>query len=109
MIKFITYLLILVVSPAMSGADAAGTGPYALPPNKVNLESCSQAALTLHPGVIEVQREQRANGNLGMLYQITMHDGSGWIVLCDMATGKIIRDQKEFGEGSALQSDPAPK
>ncbi|MGJ0484911.1 MAG: hypothetical protein ACR65R_10290 [Methylomicrobium sp.] len=109
MIKFITYLLILSVLPAMAGGNAAGTGPYALPPNKVNLESCSQAALTLHPGVIEVQREQRADGNFWMLYQITMHDGSGWIVLCDMATGKIIRDQKEFGDGSPLQSDPALK
>jgi len=27
-------------------------------------------------------------------YEIEARDGSEWIVLCDLATGKIIREQK---------------
>jgi hypothetical protein len=63
--EVIFYLLIPAVSLATASEDESDTGPYALPRNKANLEPCNQAALTSHPGVIEVQREPHADGKFG--------------------------------------------
>lgn len=104
--KFSLYLIILSVFWGTVGADTPDSRRYVLPPSKVHIESCERDALTLHPGMIEVQRELHSDGNFWMLYQISVHDGSEWVVLCDLASGKIIRDEQEFSDDSPLEKEP---
>jgi len=79
-------------------ADANDTNRYTLPPSKVYIEPCQRQVLLLHPGVIDEQRMLHRHGDFWMEYDIQAHDGSEWLVLCDLATGKIIREQKLVDE-----------
>ena len=93
-------LLILATFQQIAGADANDTDRYALPPSKVNIVSCQKEALLLHPGVIKKQQMQNRHGAFGVEYQIQAHDGENqeWLVLCDLTTRKIIREQKLIGD-----------
>jgi hypothetical protein len=84
-----------------SGAAAVSDGErYALPPSKVYIASCAREALRLHPGMIEVQRLRHLDGDFQMLYRISMHNGSEWIVLCDLKDGKIVRDEQALSNSA---------
>jgi hypothetical protein len=91
-------LLILTTFLLVAGADANDTDRYTLPPSKVYIEPCRREALLLHPGVIEKQQMLHRRGNFWMQYEIQARDGANWIVLCDLANGKIIREQKLVDE-----------
>jgi len=70
---------------------------FLLPPSKVYIEPCERKALLLHPGVIEKRRMLRMlnqQGDYWMEYEIQAVDGPEWLITCDLATGKIIRQQK---------------
>lgn len=67
---------------------------YALPSDKTRIESCQQEALFLHPGIVDKQQILHRHGDFLARDQIYLRDGSEWLVLCDLATGDIIRQQK---------------
>lgn len=76
------------------GADANITDRYTLPPSKVYIESCQREGLLRHPGVIEKQQILRRYGDFWVRIEIQVRSGSEWFALCDLETGKIIREQK---------------
>jgi hypothetical protein len=78
----------------IDSADASIADRYTLPLNKINIEPCQKEALLLHPGVLEGQRRLYRHGVFWLRYEIQARDGSEWHVLCDEATGRIIREQK---------------
>ena len=85
----------LAVYREVDSANANITDRYTLPPSKVYIEPCQKEALLLHPGVIEEQRRLYRHGVFWLRYEIQAGDGSEWHeVLCDEATGRIIREQK---------------
>ncbi|MDO9104796.1 MAG: hypothetical protein Q7U57_07520 [Methylovulum sp.] len=90
-------LLILAASVQAAGAEVNITGRYALPASKVYLEPCRHGALLLHPGMLDKQRIRYLHGDFLGSYEIEMRDGSGWLVLCDLANGNIIGEQKLVG------------
>ena|SRR5665647_2196319 len=87
-------LLGLSIYTEVAGVDANITDRYALPPSKVFLEPCRREVLSLHPGVLEKQRILHRHGGFWMRYEIQEREGSEWFMLCDLATGKIIQEQK---------------
>jgi K+-transporting ATPase ATPase C chain len=80
-------------------ADANDTD-YTLPPNKQYIVLCQNEALLLHPGAIEKQRMLHRHGNFWVEYELQASDGAEWIVLCDLTTGKVIREQKLVDDAS---------
>ena len=98
--KFRYGLLILATFLQITGANANDTDSYTLPPSKVYIETCQREALLLHPGVIEKQRMLHRHGDFWVEYEIQAHDGVEWIVLCDLKTGKVIREQKLVDDAS---------
>ena len=95
-VNVLTLNLALGTVPVTS-AEANDTR-YTLPPSKVYIEPCQRQVLLLHPGVIDEQRMLHRHGDFWMEYDIQAHDGSEWLVLCDLATGKIIRERKRVDE-----------
>jgi potassium-transporting ATPase KdpC subunit len=91
-VNVLTLNLALSAIPVTS-ADANDTD-YTLPPNKEYIELCQKEALLLHPGEIEKERMLHRHGDFWVEYEMQAHDGVEWIVLCDLKTGKIIREQK---------------
>jgi hypothetical protein len=87
-------LLILATSLQVAGTDANDADLYTLPPSKVYIQPCQRKALLLHPGVLDEQRMLHRHGDFWMEYEIQARDGAEWLVLCDLATGSIIREQK---------------
>jgi hypothetical protein len=92
--KFGYGLLILATFMPVASADVYDTDRYTLPPSKVYIEPCQRESLLLHPGVIDEQRILHRQGDFWVRLDIQARDGSEWLVLCDLATGKIICDQK---------------
>jgi len=92
--KFGLGLLILAIFLKVASATENDNDLFTLPPSKVYIEACAKQALMLHPGVIEQARMQHQQGYFWVRYEIQSSDGSDWIVLCDMATGKIVREHK---------------
>ncbi len=93
--KFGYKLLIFVTSLQVAmAADATITdNRYALPSNKSYIDPCQKEALLLHHGSIEKQQTLHRHNDFWVQYEIQMLDGSEWFVSCDLATGKIIREQ----------------
>jgi hypothetical protein len=58
------------------------------------METCRRDALLLHPGVIEKLQILHRLGDFWARHEIQASDGSEWLVLCSLATGHIIREQK---------------
>lgn len=83
-----------------ANADVNKTDRYALPPSKVNLESCQREALHLHPGLIDKLRVLPQPTTFWIRYEIQMRGGAEWSVVCDLVKGKIIRDQSLGAEVS---------
>lgn len=85
-------------NPAKPGAYKQAPGMdsdrYALPPNKVHIESCRRAGLLRHPGVIEKQQILHRYGDFWVRIEIQAEQGTEWLTLCSLATGKIILEQK---------------
>ena len=92
--KFEHGLLILATFMSVVSADTNDTDRYPLPPSKVYIQPCKREALLLHPGVLDEQRMLHRHGDFWMEYEIQARDGAEWLVLCDLATGNIIREQK---------------
>jgi len=92
--EFVRGLLILATCLQVASADANDTDRYTLPPSKVYIQPCQRKALLMHPGVIDEQRMIHRHGDFWMEYEIQAGDGTEWLVLCDLATGNIIREQK---------------
>ena len=78
----------------VASADANDTDRYTLPPSKVYIQPCQRKALLMHPGVVEKERMLHQQRYFWVRYEIEARDGSEWIVLCNLATGSIIREQK---------------
>lgn len=78
----------------VGNGDAGINGRYTLPPSKVNIEPCQREVLLLHPGAIEKQQMLHRHGDFWARYEIQARDGSEWFVLCDLATGRVIREHK---------------
>ncbi|WP_019867033.1 hypothetical protein [Methylovulum miyakonense] len=87
-------LLLLAAFLPAAHADANMTGLYTLPASKVYIEPCQREALLLHPGIIEKQRVLHRHGDFWVRYEILARDGSESVVQCDLANGRIIREQK---------------
>ena len=87
-------LLILATFMPVASADANDTGRYPLLPSKVYIQPCQRKALLLHPGALDEQRMLHRHGDFWMEYEIQARDGSEWLVLCDLVTGRFIREQK---------------
>jgi len=85
--------LLLASSIPSAGGNANISDPYQLPPSMVYIEACQQEALHLHPGVIDKQRVINRHGDFWVRYEILMRSGVEWSVICDLANGKIIREQ----------------
>ncbi len=92
-------LLILAIFPQLAYTDATINNPYELPHSKRYMEPCQREALLLHSGIIEQERVFHQQDHFEVRYEIQANDGSEWSVLCDLATGKIIAEQKLLGDG----------
>ena len=90
---FVRTLLILATFLQVASADANDTD-YRLPPNKKYIKPCQEEALRLHPGVSDELRMLHARRDFSVRLDIQAYDGSEWLVLCDLATGKIIGEQQ---------------
>jgi potassium-transporting ATPase KdpC subunit len=92
--------LALDATPVAS-ADA-NDADIMLPPSKEYIKLCQKEALHLHPGEIEKERMLHRYGDFWVEYQIQTGNGNGaeWIVLCDLKTGKVIREQKLIDDAS---------
>lgn len=88
-------LLILALVSQYVFAD----DPYQLPTSKLQIETCEREALLLHKGEVEKARVFQQQDHFEVRYEIQVNDGSEWSVLCDLATGKIIGEQKLLGDG----------
>jgi hypothetical protein len=76
-------------------ADRAPSGNYELPSNKELLDSCRQAALSAVPGkVISFQIHHMPEG-FHYRFVIEAQDQIVWDVVCDVASQKIIRTQRQ--------------
>ena len=88
-------LLILATFLQVASADANDTDRYTLPPSKEYIELCQKEALLLHPGEIEKERMLHRHGDFWVEYEIQARSTAAeWLVLCDLTTGKVIREQK---------------
>jgi|GEM_PF-177206 len=67
---------------------------YTLPTSKEYIALCQKEALLLHPGEIEKERILHQHENFWAEYQIQSDNGVEWLVLCDLKTGKVMREQK---------------
>jgi potassium-transporting ATPase KdpC subunit len=65
---------------------------FTLPPSKVNTELCQKQALFLHPGEIEKERMLDRHREFLVKFRIQAPDGKEWQVLCDLKSGKLIRE-----------------
>jgi potassium-transporting ATPase KdpC subunit len=74
--------------------EDANDPDFTLPPSKVNTELCQKEALLMHPGEIEKKRMLDRRGHFWVEYEIQSHDGVEWLLLCDLKSGKVIREQK---------------
>ena len=83
--------IFLLIATSLSAND---NDPYALPPTKAFVETCNREALILHPGAIDKERILHRHGNNWVEYEIQASDGSEWLVVCDLSTGKVSREQK---------------
>lgn len=77
----------------VGNADAGKTDRYKLPPSRVYIETCQREVLRLNPGLIDKLRVLPQPKTFWIRYQIQMRGGAEWSVVCDLANGKIIRDQ----------------
>jgi hypothetical protein len=96
--EFVRGLLILATFMPVASADVNDTNRYPLPPSKVYIQPCQRKALLLHPGVLDEQRMLHRHRDFWMEYEIQARGGAEWLVLCDLATGRIIREQKLLDE-----------
>ncbi len=83
----------------VTSSDASDTD-YTIPPDKEFIELCQKEALLLHPGEIEKERMLHQHGDFSVEYEIQAGDGAEWVVLCDLKTGKVIREQKLIDDAS---------
>jgi len=90
---FVRGLLILATFLQVASSDANDTD-YRLPPNKKYIKPCQKEALRLHRGAVDELRILHARRDFWVRLDIQAYDSSEWLVLCDLATGKIIREQK---------------
>lgn len=86
-------MLLLIAPLQTAGAFANKVDRYALPPSKVNIETCQREALRLHRGLIDQLRILPQSDTFWIRYQILMRGGAEWFVVCDLGNGKIVRDQ----------------
>ena len=87
-------LLILVTSLQAVSANADKAVQSRLLPSQSYIEACQREALGLHPGVIDNQRVINRHGGFWVRYEIQMRGGTEWSVVCDLANGEIIREQR---------------
>jgi K+-transporting ATPase ATPase C chain len=99
-VNVLTLNLALDATPVASAN--ANDADIMLPPSKEYIKLCQKEALLLHPGEIEKERMLHRYGDFWVEYQIQTGDGNGaeWIVLCDLKTGKVIREQKLIDDAS---------
>ncbi|MGZ5006492.1 MAG: hypothetical protein ACXWFI_01150 [Methylobacter sp.] len=69
-------------------------GRYALPLNKVHIESCQRESLFRHPGLIQKQQILHRREDFWVRFEIQAYSGSEWFTLCSLETGQIIREQQ---------------
>jgi hypothetical protein len=86
--------LLLAFFQQMVKADVNNNDPYALPPSKEYVKSCKHEVLRLHVGQIEKEQLLHRHGAFLLQYTIRADDDSEWVVLCDITTGKIVKEQK---------------
>ena len=65
-----------------------------LPPSKEYIDLCHKEALLLHPGEIEKESMLHRHRDFWVEFQIQADGGAEWLVLCDLKTGKVMREQK---------------
>lgn len=90
------YTLTILLWSGYLSADA--TSSYGLPASKTYFPVCRYEALQLHPGVIEKQQVIQHTPTFWVQYLIRGQDTSEWSVLCDLAHGNIIKEQKLIGD-----------
>lgn len=96
--KFKVFLLMCLMQAAYAQTGQIGRN-YTLPASKVYLAACQNETQRRHFGDI-VGIRLLYGQNLSMRYELDNHEGGEWLVLCDLATGKIIREQKMLVDGN---------
>jgi hypothetical protein len=91
-------LLMLAMLPPFVCAAGNPNDAYDLPHSKRDIALCQREALALHAGVIEQERAFHQQGSSWIRYDIQSSDNSEWSVLCDLATGKILGEQRRIGD-----------
>lgn len=91
-------LLIFATFSQLILADEKINNPYNLPPSKLQMALCERQALSLHAGAIMQERVFHQQDGSWIRYDIQANDHSEWSVLCDLTTGKIIREQRRIDD-----------
>ncbi|MFA5018972.1 MAG: hypothetical protein WC504_15585 [Methylobacter sp.] len=89
-----TFHAVDTLSGLTADSEIVGANRYTLPHSKVYIEPCQREGLLRHPGVIEKQQILHRHGDFWVRLEIQTRGGSEWFALCDLKTGKIIREQK---------------
>jgi len=64
---------------------------YPLPSNKAMLQPCREAALKLHPGVVERLSGRAQQGVYYYVFLIRDSDGIDWLIACHARSGRIVK------------------
>ena len=92
--RFISIVSLLLIPYINSLADNSAADPYALPKDKSAEEICLKAALKAHPGQVFSFKLYNESNNFHYQYEINDKE-KNWLVVCDGATKRIIKDESE--------------
>ncbi len=87
-------LLLLTLCWQAAGANDNKSHHFPPPPSRAQIEACYRMAQVKHPGMIEYQRVLGRHGGYWIQYKIHILGGSMWSIVCDLANGGIIRDER---------------
>lgn len=96
-IKADVFISILLATIPLHVSQAGDTtfDPYAIPRDKSILGHCRQAALDEHPGQVKTLRTHNTAEGFHYEFEIEAKDRTSWIVICEGASRKLIRNQKQ--------------
>lgn len=88
-------ILVATIPSHVSQAEETTFDPYAIPRDKSILGHCRQTALDEHPGQVKTLRTHNTAEGFHYEFEIEAQDRTSWIVICEGASQKLIRNQQK--------------